>query len=66
MSLLHCILTSSSIGTPFQAHLSAGKAAIDATSAVLAVEEGPHGVRSNVLAPGAIAGTEGFERLSGW
>jgi peroxisomal 2,4-dienoyl-CoA reductase len=28
------------------------------------VEEGPHGVRSNVIAPGPIAGTEGDERLS--
>ena len=33
-------------------------------SAVLAVEEGPHGVRSNVIAPGPISGTEGMDRLS--
>ena len=33
-------------------------------SAVLAVEEGPHGVRSNVIAPGPIGGTEGMDRLS--
>jgi len=26
---------------------------------VIAVEEGPHGVRSNVIAPGPIADTEG-------
>jgi 2,4-dienoyl-CoA reductase [(3E)-enoyl-CoA-producing], peroxisomal len=32
---------------------------------VLAVEEGPHGVRSNVIAPGPIGGTEGMDRLSG-
>lgn len=51
-------------GTPYQVHVSAAKAAIDATSAVLAVEEGPHGVRSNVIAPGPIAGTEGEDRLS--
>jgi peroxisomal 2,4-dienoyl-CoA reductase len=50
-------------GTPYQAHVSAAKAAIDALSAVVAVEEGPHGVRSNVIAPGAIAGTEGMDRL---
>lgn len=37
---------------------------MDALSAVLAVEEGPHGVRSNVIAPGPIAGTEGMDRLS--
>jgi 2,4-dienoyl-CoA reductase [(3E)-enoyl-CoA-producing], peroxisomal len=51
-------------GTPYQVHVSAAKAAVDATSAVLAVEEGPHGVRSNVIAPGPIAGTEGEDRLS--
>jgi 2,4-dienoyl-CoA reductase [(3E)-enoyl-CoA-producing], peroxisomal len=51
-------------GTPYQAHVSAAKAGIDALSAVLAVEEGPHGVRSNVISPGAIGGTEGADRLS--
>ena len=51
-------------GTPFQAHVSAAKAGVDALSAVLAVEEGPNGVRSNVIAPGPIQGTEGMERLS--
>jgi 2,4-dienoyl-CoA reductase [(3E)-enoyl-CoA-producing], peroxisomal len=45
-------------------HVSAAKAAVDALSAVLAVEEGPHGVRSNVIAPGPIEGTEGMDRLS--
>lgn len=50
--------------TPYQVHVSAAKAAVDALSNVLAVEEGPHGVRSNVIAPGFIAGTEGFDRLS--
>jgi len=51
-------------GTPFQAHVSAAKAAVDALSAVIAVEEGPRGVRSNVIAPGPIAGTVGMDRLS--
>ncbi len=51
------------VGTPYQVHVSAAKAAVDATSAVLAVEEGPHGVRSNVIAPGPIEGTEGMDRL---
>lgn len=51
-------------GTPYQAHVSAAKAGVDAFSAVLALEEGPKGVRSNVIAPGAIADTEGMSRLS--
>jgi NAD(P)-dependent dehydrogenase (short-subunit alcohol dehydrogenase family) len=38
-------------GLPLQAHASAAKAGIDALSRVLAVEYGPHGVRSNVIAP---------------
>ena len=41
-------------GTPYQVHVSAAKAA---------VEEGPRGVRSNVIAPGPIDGTEGIDRL---
>ena len=28
------------------------------------MEEGPHGVRSNVIAPGPITGTEGIDRLT--
>jgi len=48
----------------FQAHVSAAKAGVDALSNVLAIEEGPHGVRSNVIAPGPIADTEGMDRLS--
>ena len=52
-------------GTPLQAHVCAAKAAVDALSAVIALEEGPRGVRSNVIAPGATSGTEGMERLGG-
>jgi len=51
-------------GTPYQVHVSAAKAGVDALSNVLAVEEGPRGVRSNVIAPGPIEGTEGYDRLS--
>lgn len=51
-------------GLPYQAHVSAAKAGVDALSQALAVEEGPHGVRSNVIAPGPISGTPGMERLS--
>ncbi|KAG8727776.1 hypothetical protein FRC12_022227 [Ceratobasidium sp. 428] len=50
-------------GTPWQVHVSAAKAGVDAISQVLAVEEGPRGVRSNVITPGPIGGTEGMDRL---
>lgn len=53
-----------SLGLPYQAHVSSAKAAVDALSRVIAVEEGPWGVRSNVIAPGPIAATEGMNRLS--
>ncbi|EGG12662.1 uncharacterized protein MELLADRAFT_41456 [Melampsora larici-populina 98AG31] len=52
------------VGTPFQAHVSAAKAGVDALSQAMAVEFGPFGIRSNVIAPGPIADTEGFSRLS--
>ena len=38
-------------GSPFQAHVSAAKAAVDALSQVLAVEMGPWGITSNVCFP---------------
>ena len=50
--------------TPFQAHVSAAKAAVDSLSASTSIELGPYGITSNVIAPGPIAGTEGMERLS--
>lgn len=61
---LHVSTTLHYQGVAYQSHVSAAKAAVDALSAVLAVEEGPNGVRSNVIAPGAIVGTEGWDRLS--
>ncbi|EIM91811.1 NAD-P-binding protein [Stereum hirsutum FP-91666 SS1] len=63
-SYIHVSATLHYHATPYQVHVSAAKAAVDATSAVLAIEQGPHGVRSNVIAPGPIAGTEGMDRLS--
>lgn len=57
---IHLALT----GLPYQAHVSSAKAGVDALSRVIAVEEGPWGVRSNVIAPGPIAATEGMSRLS--
>lgn len=50
-------------GVPFQSHVGAAKAGIDALSNALAVELGPLGIRSNCIAPGPIGGTEGFKRL---
>lgn len=51
-SYLHISATLHYRGTPWQAHVSAAKAGVDALNAVIAVEEGPRGVRSNVIAPG--------------
>ncbi|KAI1434526.1 hypothetical protein GGR50DRAFT_398555 [Xylaria sp. CBS 124048] len=52
-------------GMPLQAHVAAAKASVDALSSSVALEFGPYGVTSNVIAPGGIEGTEGMERLSG-
>ncbi|KAK0890092.1 peroxisomal 2 4-dienoyl-CoA reductase sps19 [Friedmanniomyces endolithicus] len=51
-------------GQPLQAHAMAAKAAVDQISSSVAMEYGPHGITSNVITPGPIAGTEGLERLS--
>ena len=50
-------------GLPLQAHVSVAKAGIDALSTAIAIELGPRGLTSNVIAPGAIAETEGMARL---
>jgi peroxisomal 2,4-dienoyl-CoA reductase len=51
-------------GTPLQSHVSVAKAGVDAMAMSVAIEQGPRGVTSNVIAPGPIADTEGMERLS--
>lgn len=43
---------------PFQAHVSVAKAGIDSLSNSVAVEYGPRGVTSNIIAPGPIKSTE--------
>jgi NAD(P)-dependent dehydrogenase (short-subunit alcohol dehydrogenase family) len=48
----------------FQAHVGAAKAAIDSLMRHLALEWGPHGIRSNAIVPGPIDGTEGMKRLA--
>jgi peroxisomal 2,4-dienoyl-CoA reductase len=51
-------------GTPLQSHVSVAKAGVDAMAHAVAIEQGPRGITSNVIAPGPIAGTEGMARLS--
>ena len=51
-------------GLPLQTHVAVAKAGVDALSANVAIEYGPFGVTSNIIAPGPIAGTEGMDRLS--
>jgi peroxisomal 2,4-dienoyl-CoA reductase len=50
-------------GTPQQVHVAAAKAGVDALTRTLAVEWGPKGIRTVGIAPGAIEGTEGVDRL---
>jgi peroxisomal 2,4-dienoyl-CoA reductase len=51
------------MGVAWQAHVAAAKAGVDSLTRTCAVEFGPHGVRVNALAPGAIGGTEGMARV---
>jgi len=48
----------------FQVHVGAAKAGIDMMMKNLALEWGPHGIRSNSIVPGPIEGTEGLKRLA--
>ena len=48
---------------PLQTHAIVAKAGVDKLSVQTAIELGPRGVTSNVIAPGAIVGTEGTDRL---
>jgi len=50
-------------GLPLQTHVAAAKAAVDQLSSSVAIEYGPLGVNSNIIAPGPIGGTEGMDRL---
>lgn len=52
-------------GMAMQAHVVSAKAGIDAFTRACAIEWGPGGVRVNVVAPGAMSGTEGIRRIAG-
>ena len=51
------------LATPYQIHVSAAKAAVDAITRNLSVEWGKYGIRTNGIAPGPIEDTEGMSRL---
>ena len=51
-------------GVPFQVHVCAAKAGIDAMMRTLANEWGPLGIRVNCVSPGPIGDTEGMRRLA--
>ncbi|KAH9866526.1 hypothetical protein J1614_008216 [Plenodomus biglobosus] len=51
-------------GTPLQSHVSVAKAGVDAMAVSVAIEQGPKGITSNIIAPGPIGDTEGMARLS--
>jgi 2,4-dienoyl-CoA reductase [(3E)-enoyl-CoA-producing], peroxisomal len=51
-------------GTPLQSHLAIAKAGVDAMAVSVAIEQGPKGITSNVIAPGPIADTVGMARLA--
>ncbi|KAJ9114481.1 hypothetical protein QFC20_001354 [Naganishia adeliensis] len=63
-SYIHISATLHYRGLPYQAHVSAAKAGVDALSAVLAVEEGPRGMLTFFWSTRPISGTEGMAKLS--
>ena len=63
-NILNITATLHYTGMPFQAHVNAAKAGIDAFTRTCANEWGPLGIRSNGVAPGPIGDTEGMRRLA--
>lgn len=51
-------------GLPLQTHVAVAKFAVNAWSNNLAIEMGPLGVTSNIIAPGPIGASEGMNRLT--
>uniref|UniRef100_A0A3S8V304 2,4-dienoyl-CoA reductase [(3E)-enoyl-CoA-producing] n=1 Tax=Nephromyces sp. MMRI TaxID=2496275 RepID=A0A3S8V304_9APIC len=62
--IINISMTPHYTGALLQTHAGAAKAAVDAMTKHMAVEWGPYGIRVNAIAPGPIANTTGFERLS--
>ena len=62
-SILNISATLHYTGTPYQLHVSAAKAGVDALTRNLAVEWGRYGIRTNAVAPGPVEDTEGMRRL---
>jgi peroxisomal 2,4-dienoyl-CoA reductase len=63
-NVLNITTTLQYTGMPFQAHVNAAKAGIDAFTRTCANEWGPLGIRANGVAPGPIGDTEGMRRLA--
>lgn len=63
-SIVNITATLQYVGTPFQAHVNAAKAGIDALTRTVANEWGALNIRCNGVAPGPIDDTEGMRRLS--
>ena len=51
------------VGPTLQAHVAAAKSGVDSLTRSCASEWGPHGIRVNAVAPGAISDTEGLARF---
>ncbi|HYO92115.1 MAG TPA: SDR family oxidoreductase [Pyrinomonadaceae bacterium] len=62
-TILNISATLHYLGTPYQLHVSAAKAGVDALTRNLSVEWGRYGIRVNAIAPGPIEDTEGMARL---
>lgn len=63
-TILNISATLHYVATPYQAHVSAAKAGIDALTVNLAGEWGEKGIRVVGIAPGPIGDTEGMRRLA--